>query len=801
MMSKKFLLGLLLFTFLSKFSFGTANQNVDLTVNSTATCYSPQRSCFYYNGYFYIFYQETDNNVVYRYTNTFYSWTNAAQVFTNANAPSIWVNGSTVYVVAQIPGGGIDTASDIIVKKGTIQSNGRINFGSQYTVLDGDGTTYIWPYITQDTNGYLWVVARDSNRRIVAVRSTNPNNVSSWGSSTPISNAGSTESDYTLGIILPLSGGNMYSIWSLPTSLTESILQGKKYNAGTGWEGTATNLANIEASKFYFFSAVVGIKGNIHLIYADKSTRDLLYRRYNTSSGTWSTSHIAADVPTTDRIRHCNISVNPRTNELYALWIQRTSAGEYPIYCRKAVNPSAAGDWSSETDVPAAESGVRRYYLKAPYYAQDGFMPFFWTDSGGDLHGNIFLVPVWEYTCSGFQFGRRAVSLYGRIYVGTLDPTPGNTDSSAKIVGISGSTGQEIGSYTPNTTVSDTSIRCNLLLTYEGPEGGTKYTRIYSGNDAGQIFKVRDSGANSGALGLDPGWNSVVTLNSSYDVRGIGCNPTVTRLYVGDTDGRLYHRRADNGAAADDPPWEYNPRPLEASIESMPVCYTDNNIYVALVNGTIKKISNDEGLEVATYNINEHDGDTTDDCAFHSSPSIRYQAGGTGAYLYIGEDGDSEGDVGVVIVAASNMGHHTQFSDASNPISISTPCFVPRGPYGPVASVYVASSKSGQDEVWKLIHNYSSGTPSFTRAWRYALGSGTPTSPILPLFNHSKLYHGRDNGGVHCLNSSGTLVDGFPRTIGSTRVIGIGYDGWNKLIFCTLSGTPGKIVALQPYIP
>jgi hypothetical protein len=180
----------------------------------------------------------------------------------------------------------------------------------------------------------LWVAGRyfnGSNYRAVAARSTNVDDVSTWGSPTTISST--TTSLRLYPVVVPLSSGDVYVIW-----YRSNVFEGRKYVTGTGWEGSVTFIANGRTNDSQsLHSAVVDASFNIHLAYIDASG-NLQYQKYNGSS--WGTL-IQIDAAT---CKTPTVSINSVNNKLYVLWTKGNQ-----IYCKSALNPTSSSDWVSET--------------------------------------------------------------------------------------------------------------------------------------------------------------------------------------------------------------------------------------------------------------------------------------------------------------------------------------------------------------------------------------------------------------------------------------------------------------------
>jgi hypothetical protein len=300
---------------------------IDTSTVSDPTRYSNQRKIFYNGSYYWCFYYD-GSNTVYEYSDDGTTWGNTAnQAFflSNVNQASIWYDSSNNVVYAVGDRGALYASDDVYVRKGTV-SETSIEWGTQSTADIGNKNVgNKVAFISQDSSGYLWIVssqkeASPSSFNCAAVRSTNTDDVSSWGTYTNLMNV--NIADHSIyPIILPLSGGDMYAIWYNGTG---GKIEGKKYASGS-WSGTVDSIATtstLVSTKTP--SAVVDSSYNIHLIYSD-SNGDINYTKYTTS---WSA---ATELDGNDDNLYPTISLDTSNNDLYAFWINSSNQ----IHCKK----------------------------------------------------------------------------------------------------------------------------------------------------------------------------------------------------------------------------------------------------------------------------------------------------------------------------------------------------------------------------------------------------------------------------------------------------------------------------------
>ncbi|MFQ5884777.1 MAG: hypothetical protein ACE5IO_06725, partial [Thermoplasmata archaeon] len=306
---------------------------VDQSSHSEPTRYSNQRKAFFDGTYYWAFYYD-GSDTVYEYSADGSDWSNTpVQAFTTAgmNQVSVWYHDDATDVV-YIVGDTSENADDVYVRRGTI-SGTTITWGSEYSFTVGSNEPDAVAFIARATDDYIWVVVGTEEAPyydIIAVRSTNTDDVSAWDTGTAL--AENYANFYLYPIILPLSGGDMYAIW-----YADGEIAGKMYDSGTGWSGTVDYIENTTsglATKPP--SAVVDSSYNIHLVYSNSSGA-INYTKYTTSWGTPIVLNSAADnvYPT--------ISLESTNDYLYAFWVNSS----YQVWGSKWEGSS----WSNITQI------------------------------------------------------------------------------------------------------------------------------------------------------------------------------------------------------------------------------------------------------------------------------------------------------------------------------------------------------------------------------------------------------------------------------------------------------------------
>jgi hypothetical protein len=334
----------------SMMSTTTVSVTVDTSTSSSSTMYSHQRRVFYDGTYFWAFHDD-GTTTYYTYSSTGETWMNGyTQLFTTAGvkATSVWFYsfGSTkiVYVV------GDDAGSDkeVIVRRGSI-SGSTITWGSEALVTISTKTMVSKiAFISRDTSGYIWVASSEqkSDYNFAAIRSTNTDSVSAWGTFTPLMAADIANTNI-YGVIVPLGSGDMYALW-----YASGTIYGRKYTAGntTWWTSITTINTTSTTSSSKGPSVVVDSNYYVNLVFSD-STGRIQYRQMTTSWG-------AATVVTTTT-NNVYPSISLLSSDYYVFWIDSS----YQITGKKY----SSGSWSSIS--PIDTSTITKNYLTTIYSA------------------------------------------------------------------------------------------------------------------------------------------------------------------------------------------------------------------------------------------------------------------------------------------------------------------------------------------------------------------------------------------------------------------------------------------------
>jgi len=355
------------------------------TDSGTTTAFSHQRKLFYDGSYWWSFYYDGEAdpaNTYYEYSFDGMDWSSTpVSAFTSnyVNYTSVWfVPPSSVYIV------GDNGTSDksIIVRNGTIVMGPSISWSSEYTVnVSAQDLPNKVAFISRDADRYLWVISNffeiGFTFNIVANRSSNQDDISSWDSGTVLRTAGGVGTNAIYSFILPTSTNsadpNMYAIW-----YADGDIEGRGYDGDTGtWEATETSIVSTTSGEDRRGpSAVVDSSNTIHLIYSDINGR--IRYRYNISGSGWA---MGPNVEMTAiNLYYPTMSIDTSTSTLYALYIN-TSTNR--IWCKYG-SGGAAGSW--DYLVLTDDTNAKTYLTSVYSYTDSYRIAWQWrndTGSGG----------------------------------------------------------------------------------------------------------------------------------------------------------------------------------------------------------------------------------------------------------------------------------------------------------------------------------------------------------------------------------------------------------------------------------
>ena len=355
---------------------------ISTSSSSIATANSHQRKTFYEttNGVYWTFFYSGSNIAYYYSGDDGATWSSGGTIAADYGYFSVWYAGGTTVYVAYF-----DTY-DVLVNKGTTSAS-SISWGTAGIALNGSGSSddYEVPYISIDSSGYLWVVARyndcdaagGTQYCIRAVRSTNVDDQSAWDVNTTLSDTSNMDAS-NWSVIVPLSSQNMYAVWT-----RDVAIEGKKYTNGVGWDALATSIGTAYNSLRFSAVSTTGSPDRVHLIYATTSTGYIIYDQWNSTDDNW-TSFSNVTLDSVGVNFQPTISLDTNTSDLYAFWVRADI-----IRYKKGVSPYNSGDWDGSATTFKSKGQIA---YQTSNYSGPGRIFVIWTQ--GDV--SPYSV-VWKY--------------------------------------------------------------------------------------------------------------------------------------------------------------------------------------------------------------------------------------------------------------------------------------------------------------------------------------------------------------------------------------------------------------------
>jgi len=244
-----------------------------------------QRKSFHAEGYFFQFYGNSSLKINYKSSTDGDTWGSETYFRDGTSAEfSLWFDGTYVHTVyAEASYGGT-----IYYRRGNPETDGTITWDAEQTVHSDTGWLAWEPTITVNSTGYPYIFTHweKSSTFTRLVMHSNAND-GTWSNATgyPM-NLTTHDAEPIPGLILPLTSGKMYAIWS-PYEV-DTNYYGRLYN-GSDWEANVT-ICPTDYHDIEFFSAV-SKNDDVHLVFGNRtnveSPYDYRLRYVNYTSGSW----------------------------------------------------------------------------------------------------------------------------------------------------------------------------------------------------------------------------------------------------------------------------------------------------------------------------------------------------------------------------------------------------------------------------------------------------------------------------------------------------------------------------------
>ncbi len=363
----------------------TASDSVSVSGNSgwtitpdacagQTTAYSFQRKTFYdsTNGVYWRFsYDGTQIKGEYNISPWNSGWTTSSSIATSTNDFSLWKDSSYVFI-AYVSG------NSIVVRRGTLSPT-SISWGSTNTALNGTSAsdTYIYPNISEDSSGYLWVSATYNNSSsslsysVVTIVSSSTQDPTSWASANSMSNTNSTNADI-YGVTVSLGSQNMLTVYEVNGTIYSQL-----YTNGSGYGSAVSVMATANTGIDKNFSISTDTNNNAHMVVIDTSG----FVQYYKYTGSWSG---ATRLDNSATNQYPSVAIDKLTNDVYVIYY-RSSRINYKQY--------HSGTWGSETNTTwTTDSTSMNLSLN---YSDSGYIYGVWQTGSGTyaINFNNILLP------------------------------------------------------------------------------------------------------------------------------------------------------------------------------------------------------------------------------------------------------------------------------------------------------------------------------------------------------------------------------------------------------------------------
>ncbi len=331
---------------------------VATSTNEDAVADGFQRKGFYAEGLFWAFYNRDLTDAGWEFSSDGTTWTGA---FTSIGYTlrghdfSICFDGTYIHYARWDA-----SIHDLFYRRGTPVNDGTITWSADEQLIHAgiSISTYKYPCITVDTDGYAWIGVLDTTGAddLPAVLK-NANVDGTWTLDFAYELSAVDDSNWR-ACPVPLTDGKVYVIYCR----NYQAPLGNLWN-GAAWVGEENNLADYNIYLGYGFSAVA-LGNNVHFVYNRHDTYQI---RHN--ERVWGVGWNASDVLVQTAVNwHCGpaLSVDPSDNELYCFWTHNTPDH---VYYKKY----SGGAWGSLVDwIDESTDDIKNDHLISSFYMDYG---------------------------------------------------------------------------------------------------------------------------------------------------------------------------------------------------------------------------------------------------------------------------------------------------------------------------------------------------------------------------------------------------------------------------------------------
>jgi len=352
--------------------------------------HSYQRYTFYANGRFWAFYSD-NTNMVYKTSTDGSTWSDATMVRAAIMCPefSVWFDGTYVHYAksqklhyTEVPN------TPLYYRMGVPNANGTItwNANEQIVAPAVENRSYRAPQIITDSDGYPVITylnrttpGRPWDWSVCVSKSFTKNGT--WTNATGfpvVISFASTDRGWPFSV--PLTNGNLYTMWSLENGK----IRGALYN-GTYWE-SAENCTSDFIGEDQYGACAVAYGDDVNLVYIGNETATKIYRYVKRTYGSgWGNETVVKNVTgASGNLGSISLTVDPSNGDLW-MWFNTT---DNRIAYRKYV--ASTSNWAANDTYPFGDSFTSPYHITASYQVHNGTIPTYWQEGTTTPYDLVF---------------------------------------------------------------------------------------------------------------------------------------------------------------------------------------------------------------------------------------------------------------------------------------------------------------------------------------------------------------------------------------------------------------------------
>ncbi|TSC90970.1 MAG: Uncharacterized protein CEN90_697 [Parcubacteria group bacterium Licking1014_17] len=343
---------------------------ISTTSSAVSTQASFQRKTWYDGSRYWAAFYDGADSIDFWYSKNGNSWlqNNSATISVATPDFSIKADSSNAYIV-------YTDGNDIKIKKAASYPATNFSWGGATTVFTGAPHDY--PVVEKDTNNRIMVSSRrpSAGFYLVSNLSTNADDETIWDGEIVISDT--AESNF-YGVLAPLSGGNMLSVYVLYQSMYYSVWDGS-----SKWWGLPVSMNNTSVLDGLEYNMQVvsdPSAGKAYAFHGDSFGLSLVLGKYSESTNSWSNVFLTNTAASS---KYLTMSFNTSNNsDIHVFWVNDAGGDLYTI---KVKAPYNIADWeSSPVELIASASDVR--WVSSDFHeSTPKYIPLIWTTGAGKV--------------------------------------------------------------------------------------------------------------------------------------------------------------------------------------------------------------------------------------------------------------------------------------------------------------------------------------------------------------------------------------------------------------------------------